>query len=268
MIKPGEIQRKALQCGVRDQQIEKDYVLTWLLTGIALHKTLNSILVFKGGTVLKKVYFSDYRFSEDLDFTLIQENTLNEEIYGWFREVFEFIKEESNISLEINSDHTHEDGGIGFYISYTGPLGGQGNNKNIKIDISKSEKLIFLPVKKALLNDYSDRGTEIEIQCYSLEEVLIEKLRSVIQRMQARDFYDIWYLLEYEKMEVEFLRSEFSQKCIAKSIAPQVFHKKLDERLPQYKARWNNSLAEQIGNLPDFETVQREVMRHLKKLAL
>ena len=75
MIKPGEIQKKANQVGVRDQQIEKDYILSWILWGVANHEQLSKILVFKGGTVLKKVYFEDYRFSEDLDFSLVQVNT-------------------------------------------------------------------------------------------------------------------------------------------------------------------------------------------------
>ena len=71
MIKPGEIQKKAREVGVRDQQIEKDYVLSWILQGIAQHAKLSKAIVFKGGTVLRKVYFKDYRFSEDLDFTLL-----------------------------------------------------------------------------------------------------------------------------------------------------------------------------------------------------
>ena len=37
MIKQGEIQQKARQVGVRDQQIEKDYILSWILCGIAKH---------------------------------------------------------------------------------------------------------------------------------------------------------------------------------------------------------------------------------------
>ncbi len=74
MIKPKEIQQKAREAGVRDQQIEKDYVLSWILKGVAEHERLNQILVFKGGTVLKKIYFEDYRFSEDLDFTLIDDS--------------------------------------------------------------------------------------------------------------------------------------------------------------------------------------------------
>ena len=71
MIRPGEIQQKARAMGVRDQQIEKDYVLSWILYGIACHTQFSRAIVFKGGTVLKKVYFQDYRFSEDLDFTLL-----------------------------------------------------------------------------------------------------------------------------------------------------------------------------------------------------
>ncbi|MCL2435714.1 MAG: nucleotidyl transferase AbiEii/AbiGii toxin family protein [Lentimicrobiaceae bacterium] len=84
MIKPGEIQQKARKIGVRDQQIEKDYVLSWILFGISKHEQLSKTIVFKGGTVLKKAYFEDYRFSEDLDFTLLHNQTENEKIFKCF----------------------------------------------------------------------------------------------------------------------------------------------------------------------------------------
>ena len=58
---------------VRDTQIEKDYVLSWLLFSISKQPHLQKILVFKGGTALKKVWFENYRFSEDLDFTLLDD---------------------------------------------------------------------------------------------------------------------------------------------------------------------------------------------------
>ncbi len=45
MIKPGEIQNKARAVGVRDQQIEKDYILSWILQGIAAHKRLSISIV-------------------------------------------------------------------------------------------------------------------------------------------------------------------------------------------------------------------------------
>ncbi|HCF64434.1 MAG TPA: hypothetical protein DEU93_10040 [Chitinophagaceae bacterium] len=272
MIKPGEIQHKANAVGVRDQQIEKDYILSWILFGISKHGQLSTTIVFKGGTVLKKVYFENYRFSEDLDFTLLNADTTagsaqasNEQIFAWFKEVFEFIKDEANIPLEIINNNEHEDGGINFYISYVGPLGGQGNNKKVKVDISRSEQLVFEPKMNDVFIDYSDLE-EHQLLCYPLEEVLVEKMRSVMQRMQARDFYDIWFLLEQHNMDAAFNMKEFENKCASKKLKHSDFPKKLGERLPQYKARWKSSMSEQIKDLPDFDQVEREVQRHLKKL--
>src|SRR6202522_4373773 len=52
--------------------LERDYCLAWFL--VALSRTpLRTRLAFKGGTALKRCYFGDYRFSEDLDFTLTGE---------------------------------------------------------------------------------------------------------------------------------------------------------------------------------------------------
>ncbi len=267
MIKPGEIQNKARDVGVRDQQIEKDYILSWILQGIAQHATLSKTIVFKGGTVLKKVYFEDYRFSEDLDFTLLDDGMTNAQIFEWFTEVFEYIKEEANIPLEIINNNKHQDGGINFYISYVGPLGGIGANKKVKVDISRSEKLVLQPALNTVFIGYSDQE-EHQLLCYSLEEVLVEKLPCVMQRMQARDFYDIWYLLAIHKMDIDFYIEEFKQKCKSKGIDPTDFHNKFEQRLPQYKGRWQKSMADQIQDLPDFETVLHEVKRPLKKLKL
>ena len=263
MIKPGEIQKKANQVGVRDQQIEKDYILSWILWGIANHEQLSKILVFKGGTVLKKVYFEDYRFSEDLDFTLLNNEIANEQIFNWFKETFEEIKEESNIPLEIIDDNEHEDGGINFYIGYVGPLGGFGNNKKVKVDISRSEKLEFKPVVKKVFIEYSDLE-DYELLCYPLEELLVEKLRCTMQRTQPRDYYDIWYLVEVEEMNVEYFTNEFRNKCLSKELKPEDFHNKLEQKLAQYKARWQKSMSDQIKDLPDFEQVEREVSRKIK----
>ena len=48
MIKPGEIQQKAREVGVRDQQIEKDYMLSWILQGVAQHEQLSKAIVLAG----------------------------------------------------------------------------------------------------------------------------------------------------------------------------------------------------------------------------
>jgi uncharacterized protein len=259
--------KKASATGVRDQQIEKDYILSWILFGIAQHQQLAKIIVFKGGTVLKKVYFQGYRFSEDLDFTLLDNDISKAQIFAWFSQSFELIRDAANIPLQIMDDNEHEDGGINFYINYIGPLGGQGSNKRVKIDISREEKLVFTPALRPFFLDYTDL-VEHQLLCYPLEEILVEKMRSLMQRMQARDFYDLWYLLEIEGMDVTFYTIEFVSKCESKGLKASEFHKKMAERLPQYKGRWQSSLKEQIKDLPNFEQVEREVQRHLKKLML
>lgn len=51
--------------------LEKDYALGYLLSGMAQTPALHDTLVLKGGTALRKFYFADYRFSEDLDFSAV-----------------------------------------------------------------------------------------------------------------------------------------------------------------------------------------------------
>ena len=59
---------------------------------------LKTVLAFKGGTALKRCYFSDYRFSEDLDFTLIQTIPL-EELLHRFESVYAAVREHSGITF-------------------------------------------------------------------------------------------------------------------------------------------------------------------------
>lgn len=265
MIKAKEIQQKAQRVGVRDAQIEKDYILSWILRGLASQHDLSKNLIFKGGTALKKIYFDDYRFSEDLDFTLINQEIPNDQILAWFNESFSYVREGSNIPLSIQPHQEHQDGGINFYIQYVGPLGGLGANKTVKVDISRNEQMVFPSVLNPVIINYTDLEPH-KLYCYSLEEILVEKLRSVMQRMQARDFYDIWYLTEKHGLEPGFHFDEFCQKCTQKGLTPGDFPKKMSDRLTQYKARWQSSMNEQIKDLPDFDKVSREVQKHLRKI--
>ena len=55
--------------GVSIETIQRDYSATVLLFVISKFCKIPE-MVFKGGTSIKKIYFPDGRFSEDLDFTL------------------------------------------------------------------------------------------------------------------------------------------------------------------------------------------------------
>jgi len=61
------VDQMATRAGFFAPLMEKDYYLTLILSQI--HE-LSSDLIFKGGTCLNKIYYSYYRLSEDLDFSL------------------------------------------------------------------------------------------------------------------------------------------------------------------------------------------------------
>ena len=69
MIEKLEVIQKANALKLRHSTLEKDYVLGWILMGIAKNPKTRNSWIFKGGTCLKKCFFDEYRFSEDLDFT-------------------------------------------------------------------------------------------------------------------------------------------------------------------------------------------------------
>jgi hypothetical protein len=66
------LQQRARKLGLPLDTVAKDYVIGHLLAAISAQPELGSALVFKGGTALKKLYFGDYRFSEDLDYTAVK----------------------------------------------------------------------------------------------------------------------------------------------------------------------------------------------------
>lgn len=234
MIKSGEIQKIAHEQGVRDTQIEKDYVIGWILKGISQNPYLKEHLIFKGGTVLKKIWFTDYRFSEDMDFTFYGDDWNREKIGPEFQSVCQWIYDKSRIKVDIRPEEGSSDQ-YRAYLSYQGPLGG---SKDIKLDISTNELIYYAIEEKPLLDDYPDKEHDYQIKVYSLEESLAEKLRCVLQRSIPRDIYDIWYLTEEAGIDIEDVAFGFSDKSKHKDKDPLSLLNILDKKERKYKANW------------------------------
>lgn len=100
MIDRNELLAIANATGLTGPVVEKDYILGWLLRGIATTPEFRERWLFKGGTCLKKCYFETYRFSEDLDFTLLRSEHVDAEfLVAAFGEVVEQIYEEAGIEM-------------------------------------------------------------------------------------------------------------------------------------------------------------------------
>ena len=108
MIDRQEILEFAGEVGLDPNVVEKDYVLGWMLAGIAQHPQTRDTWVFKGGTCLKKCYFETFRFSEDLDFTLLDGSHVDETVLrGLFVEITEWIYDQSGIEFPEQIGRAH-----------------------------------------------------------------------------------------------------------------------------------------------------------------
>jgi predicted nucleotidyltransferase component of viral defense system len=85
--------------------IERDYVLAWLLTGLADHP-LREVLAFKGGTALRRCWFENYRFSEDLDFTLTRPTSLKHILAG-LNEIFTAVEAACGMRIAFDREDRH-----------------------------------------------------------------------------------------------------------------------------------------------------------------
>lgn len=266
MIESKELNKIATANRVSDRQIEKDYVLSWVLFAISKNKTLLNALVFKGGTLLKKAYFEEYRFSEDLDFTLMDETISNDQIQVEFKTLFDFIKEEANIDMSIDKEKwtIHESGSPQFYIDYVGPLKGGMGSRDLKIDITRGEVLETDVEFKPIFRNYSDLEEVFKLNCYSLGEVLIEKMLALMGRTEPRDLYDFWYLTEVEKIRVADYAIPFHSKAERKKLKPKDFAKKVLSKEESFKRDWENKLSSQIYNLFKYDDIFREAKRNFK----
>jgi predicted nucleotidyltransferase component of viral defense system len=104
-----------------------------------------------------------------------------------------------------------------------------------------------------------------KILCYSINEIIAEKLRSLMQRTAPRDLYDIWYLLECEGYEITDYISDFIEKANFKKINPNDLIPILEEKKEKFKRSWEFQLENQINDVPDFSEVWRTLKKHFKK---
>jgi len=121
MITQREISQLAYRLRMNDKVIEKDYVITWLLLALA-DSELKDIIVFKGGTALKKIYFPDYRYSEDLDFTVVKE-TNSETLIDRLQKTLDKLAKEQAFQFAIPQERIEKrTDSLTVYVNFAGPL--------------------------------------------------------------------------------------------------------------------------------------------------
>lgn len=267
------IDRFGLQDRVREWQlseemVEKDYVLGWVLWGIGTQPVLSNAWVFKGGTSLKKCYVETYRFSEDLDFTIVPGGPMHAvDVEPCVRDVLSRVGEESGIDFTTQSPMYKTDPS-GMYtearIYYQGPRGARKVAK-IKLDLNAAEVVARPTVWREIAHPYPDQlPAPGKVRCYAFEEVFAEKIRAMGERSRPRDLYDIVNLFRREDLRSnpDTIRDVLEEKCRSKGIPVPTFESiEAAGVLPVLEADWENMLAHQLPVLPPFDDFWAELPR-------
>lgn len=259
LITPEEIRRIARARGLAVGVVEKDYALSWLLRGLYKENSgVKDSFILKGGTAIRKVYFpTTWRFSEDLDFTVIANKDVKK-IRESMQSVFERARLESGINYSMESFHSTA-GAIIANAQFIGPL----NFANrIRHDITLKEKMVLKPEMRIIKNDFPDLPS-FKASAYSLVEILVEKIRSIMQRGYSRDYYDVWRLLKEREFKNSEIKRFLIQKCELNGISYRPESIFQDRRLNEARSFWVEGLGYLTRELPRFDTVISEMQEKL-----
>jgi uncharacterized protein len=249
--------------------LERDYCLAWFLATMA-QTPLKPILAFKGGTALKRCYFDNYRFSEDLDFTLLQPVEL-EEILRYLETLYAEIRNASGITFAFDrlDRHGHANSHT-FYLRYTGPLPGQ---NSVKVDITIAEHITRPCEERVVLRSYPefwDVPERCAITVYSLAEMAIEKIVALADpaRTEPRDLYDLRHLTTEGGVDLLLLHNGIREKLRFRGKAFTGIQSAVETKESRLRALWTTRLAYQMSILPEFDGVFRSVRQTLRQAEL
>ena len=258
MIDYFQIQRLASKKRIPEDVIEKDYFIELLLFYLSSDYSFRKKSIFRGDTSLKKIYFPDYRFSEDLDF-IVEEKENLADLEEYFNEIL--IKISNDFPFKPTKISSIKNDRLQAFIKYD-IVPEIRANKELKVDILKDA---FIPsyIEKKIIFTYPDfKEKENKLNTYNLESVAADKISRIMDvDKEARDIYDLWYLLKLDFLEIAKLKDELKKRFGFKLYFPNLIEEIISET---YKQTWKIRLEKQVLDLPLYELVIRDLEELIK----
>ena len=263
MISERELRRTAARAGLGVGQAEHEYALLCVLDTLGQTPPLSDTFCLKGGTALRLIYFDDWRYSVDLDFSVLPafpSDKLRSLVETWFAQVGAVHR----LGVRLLDFH-RANGAARMRAQFVGPLR---HPARLLFDITLDEPVLLSPQRRQVVSSPFP-ALRPTILVYALEEILAEKMRSILQRGKARDYYDVWQLLgkKHGDLDAVIARSILDQKCWHKGLdAPNVQAFLLPQRLAEAGIYWERDLVGQVAlhTLPDWAMVTKELTKLLE----
>lgn len=281
----GRLEQARRDSGIGWAVLERDYLLSWLLAAIGDYEPLRETLVFKGGTALKKCDFGDYRFSEDLDFSGLAGVPVGQNMESAIdvicHNAVKMIDEYAPVQIQwerYTEKNPHPGGQEAFAIRAQLPWQRQPQARAL-VEVAVDEKVLCTPCRRAVVHDYGE-PIEAQLQVYTLEEIIAEKLRAILQhqekleergwaRSRARDYYDVWRILGayQDQLSLAGFRALLQKKCQVRNVTFEVADDFFKEQMLSYVERtWDQWLGNLVPELPTFETVTSQLRPQIESM--
>jgi len=198
----------AREQGVDLEIVQKDYAISYLLAAIARTAGLGEMIVLKGGTALKKLYYPNYRFSEDLDYSTLKLGVLpkiDELLLAAVTRMAGLLQEKGPFDVQVEPltlRLPHPGDQMAYTVRVRFPDQRQALCR-LKVEITVDEPVLLKAQDRPILHGFGEK-IETSIPGYALEEIVAEKLRALLQSRQklaergwgasrvCRDYYALW----------------------------------------------------------------------------
>lgn len=258
MIDYRTVQKIRAKIDIPEETVEKSYLIELLLNYLARDSYFKLRLVFRGGTALKKIYFPDFRYSEDIDFIVKPNNNLAG-VADKFERILKRIKKDFPVGLKQRSLFPQK-GHLQLFISYE-IVPEVRAEKELKINIIEDN---FIPPseKRKLVFSFPDfEKSTGDLRTYDLESIVAEKIGQILDVVdEPRDLWDLHYLLRL-KLKVPAIKRTFRNRYGVDIYPPNLISA---IKKSSYKNNWEHRLRNQALNLMRYEEIVGELTALIK----
>ena len=196
---------------ITTNEILQNYMFERILERLSVSKYKNNFIL-KGGLLLSSIMGIDNRTTMDMDTCIKGINLTEGQLYEVLNEILN-IDVNDGVKFEIkNSKPIKEDDDYGG-LKYKLLAKFDNLRVNLSIDIATGDLITPREIEYDYKMMFEDRS--LKIMTYNIESIIAEKFQTVVSRgilnSRMKDYYDLYYLITYEKYSKDNLKEAIIQ---------------------------------------------------------